>query len=461
VRLAGQFSDGVFQASLAGAVLFNPEHEARAADIAAGFAVLLLPYSLIGPFAGVLLDRWWRQRVLMVANLVRAVAVIGVGVEIAGGLRGQPLYVSALAVVSVNRFVLSALSAALPRVVDESVLVTANALSTTSGSIATTTGAAAALLLRIPLGGANPAYAGMAIASALPYLFASLTARGFERRALGPDEREREARETARAVLRGLVQGGAHILELRPVLYGLSAITVYRFCYGVTTVCTLLLYRNYFHASGVLRSGLSGLVQVTIFIALGAGLAAFVTPAASRRLGLVGWPVLLFGVAAVVVVAFGLPYQLALVLPGAFGLAFAAQGVKICVDTTVQRYVEDGFRGRVFTIYDTLFNVSFVAAAVVTALVVPESGHAPVSNIVLAGAYALTGALYLRVSSRPVGSSEPGSSAAGPAEPDSAEPDSAGTGPPPSTDCAANHERNSASARSAPSGPDSIRKDSK
>src|ERR1700759_1451771 len=67
VRLAGQFGDGVFQASLAGAVLFSPEHQAKAADIAAGFAVILLPYSLIGPFAGVLLDRWWRQRVLVFA----------------------------------------------------------------------------------------------------------------------------------------------------------------------------------------------------------------------------------------------------------------------------------------------------------------------------------------------------------------------------------------------------------
>src|SRR6185503_12062747 len=33
VRLAGQFADGVFQASLAGAILFNPERAAHAADI--------------------------------------------------------------------------------------------------------------------------------------------------------------------------------------------------------------------------------------------------------------------------------------------------------------------------------------------------------------------------------------------------------------------------------------------
>jgi hypothetical protein len=228
------------------------------------------------------------------------------------------------------------------------------------------------------------------------------------------------------------------------VLYGLAAITVYRFCYGVTTVCTLLLYRNYFHSDGALRSGLAGLVQVTVLIALGAGAAAIVTPAASRQLGLVHWPVILFGVAVVVDLVFGLPYQLAFMLPGAFGLAFAAQGIKICVDTTVQQRVDDGFRGRVFTIYDTLFNVSFVAAAVVTALLVPDSGHAPVAIIVLAVGYAATGAVYLRVSSRS-GSGPPRSS-----EPsDAAEP------------CREYQDRSSASARSDPSGPKSIRNDSR
>jgi hypothetical protein len=89
VRLLGQFGDGVFQISLAGAVLFNPERQAHAAEVAAGFAVILLPYCLVGPFAGVLLDRWWRQRVLVLANLVRAVLVLGVAAEVAAGVDHQ------------------------------------------------------------------------------------------------------------------------------------------------------------------------------------------------------------------------------------------------------------------------------------------------------------------------------------------------------------------------------------
>ena len=58
--------------------------------------------------------------------------------------------------------------------------------------------------------------------------------------------------------------------------------------------------------------------------------------------------------------ALWLPYRLALVLAGVFALSFVAQGVKICVDTVVQRTVDDSFRGRVFAVYDTLFNVAFV-----------------------------------------------------------------------------------------------------
>ena len=43
----------------------QPPAGGRPARRRGGFAVLLLPYSLVGPFAGVLLDRWSRQRVLV------------------------------------------------------------------------------------------------------------------------------------------------------------------------------------------------------------------------------------------------------------------------------------------------------------------------------------------------------------------------------------------------------------
>jgi hypothetical protein len=49
VRVCGQFADGLFQAALFSAVFFNPERAHVRRPGAAGFATLLLPYSVVGP----------------------------------------------------------------------------------------------------------------------------------------------------------------------------------------------------------------------------------------------------------------------------------------------------------------------------------------------------------------------------------------------------------------------------
>lgn len=400
VRVAGQFGDGVFQTSLAGAVLFDPERQAHAADVAAGFAVVLLPYSLIGPFAGVLLDRWWRQRVLLWSNVLRALCVGVVALEIAAGVTGVAFYASALVVISLSRFFLAALSAALPHLVAAGELVTANALSTTVGAVATTAGAAAAIAIRAVGGSTGGAYAVIALASALPYLVSSLLARPFARTVLGPDDVERGNRQTVGAVARGLAAGARHVRARPPALYGLSAIAVHRLCYGVSTVCTLLLYRNYFTGDGFFRAGLSGLAQLVAAVAVGGALAAMVTPVATRRLGYGTWPAVLLLAGAALQVGLVLPFVLPLLVLGALLLGFVSQGIKISVDTLVQQHVDDEYRGRVFALYDTLFNVALVAAAVLTAVALPEDGYSPVSVVVIAVAYAVTGLAYRGAAAR-------------------------------------------------------------
>ena len=395
VRLAGQFADGVFQLSLAGAVLFNPERQASAADVAAGFAVLLVPYSLIGPFAGVLLDRWWRQRVLVWTNVVRALAVIAISAEIAVGMHGLPFYASALVVISTSRFFLSALSAALPHVVGSEELVTANSLSTTIGALATTAGGGVAVGLRALLGGpSSGAYAAVAAVALLPYAASGLFAAGFARRILGPDAVQRARRETVGDIARGLVAGAAHLRERRPALLALGAIGVHRLCYGLFAVCTVLLFRNRFTADGPIRVGLAGLAQLVVVIAVGGGLAALCTPPVSRRIGFTRWSAALLAASGLVQFGLVLIYRLPLYLAAALLLGFCAQGLKISVDTVVQYYVADEFRGRVFALYDMLFNIALVAAAVMTALVLPADGYAPVSVVVIGLAYLATSIGY-------------------------------------------------------------------
>jgi hypothetical protein len=393
-RLTSQCADGVFQASLAGVVLFSPESAADPAGIAAGFAVLLLPYSLVGPFAGVLLDRWRRQRVLVVANLVRCLFVGLVAAEIAAGWTGPLLYATALLVTSVNRFFLAAQSAAQPHVVAPEQLVTGNALSTTSGSVVAAAGGGLALLLQQLVGDGDGGYALIALASTVGYGSSAVLARRFGADQLGPDDVERSRRETLGDVARGLVAGARHVRERREVAAALAAIGAHRFFYGISTIATLLLYRNYFVDDGAFQAGLAGLGQVFAASAAGTLIAAAVTPAAVRRFGKPAWITGLFAVAAVAQVALGVPYTMQALVPAALLLGVVAQGSKICVDTLVQEQVEDDYRGRVFSFYDTLFNLTFVGAAVAGALFLPASGRSYAMLAVVAGGYALTAAAY-------------------------------------------------------------------
>ncbi len=71
-----------------------------------------------------------------------------------------------------------------------------------------------------------------------------------------------------------------------------------------------------------------------------------------------------------------------------------AQASKICVDTVIQETIEDDFRGRVFSFYDTLFNVTFVAAAVIGVIVLPVTGRSYPALAGITVGYALTAVLY-------------------------------------------------------------------
>lgn len=129
VRLVGQFGDGAFQAALATYVVFSPQNAATPAKVAEAFAVLLLPFTVVGPFAGVFLDRWRRRQVLLWANLVRAGLVLAVAACAGANSTGLLFYLAALAGFSANRFILAGLSAGLPHTVTGAQLVTANAVS--------------------------------------------------------------------------------------------------------------------------------------------------------------------------------------------------------------------------------------------------------------------------------------------------------------------------------------------
>jgi MFS family permease len=71
-----------------------------------------------------------------------------------------------------------------------------------------------------------------------------------------------------------------------------------------------------------------------------------------------------------------------------------AQGVAICATTILQEETEDSYRGRVFALYDMLFNVPFVVGAVIAAEFIPATGKSYPLILAAAVGYLAAAALY-------------------------------------------------------------------
>ncbi|MEU3849179.1 MFS transporter [Streptomyces sp. NPDC029554] len=391
VRLLSQGADGVYQVALAAYVVFSPEKQTSAAAIASAMAVLLLPYSLVGPFAGVLLDRWRRRQVLLHGSLLRALLACATALLILSPAPEWLFYVSALCVTAVNRFVLSGLSAALPRVVDADRLVIANSLSPTAGTLAATAGGGLAFVVRLVVADSDAA---VVLVAAGLYLCAALATLSMARELLGPDRSAVRLRigTALTGTMRELAAGVRHLAgpPRRQAAWALAAMSLMRFCYGALLVMLLMLCR--YALTETTDDGLA-LLGLALGVS-GAGFfaAAVVTPWAAGRLGPGRWIVVCAGAAALLEPALGLPFATVPLLVAAFVLGLTTQGAKIATDTIVQSSVDDGFRGRIFSVYDVLFNVFFVGAAAVAALMLPPDGRSAPLVITIAVIYAAVAA---------------------------------------------------------------------
>ncbi|MDS1271457.1 MFS transporter [Lipingzhangella sp. LS1_29] len=388
-RIVSQLGDGVYQVALASYVFFNPEQHTTAPEVAVAFAVLLLPFSVVGPFAGVLIDRWSRRQVLLNSALLKAVLAVATALLVAVGSDGAPFLLAALVLLSINRFFLAGLSAALPHVVPREKLVMANAVTPTCGTFATFLGAGLGAGLRLLAGDGALGTSVIMVGAAALFLGAAVVTLTLGRGQLGPDlaSAPDEVRAAVRNVAYGLIAGAQHIWRRPPARYGLATIAAHRFGFGLSTLVTLLLYNNTFTGGGV--AGLAGFSVAMAASGAGFFVAAMATPWATERISKERWIAVLCGFGAGCLVAFALPFSVALFPVAGFALGVVSQGIKISVDTMIHHHVDDAFRGRVFSCYDMVFNAAFVAAAAVAALTVPPSGVAPILVLAMSLGYAV------------------------------------------------------------------------
>ncbi|MCR2052560.1 MFS transporter [Actinomyces bowdenii] len=380
VRLASQSGDGMLQAGLASLFFFQPQNMTGVSGVATALVVMLLPFSLVGPLTGPLIDRWRRRQTLLHANLLRCGLVVLIAVILHTAGVGPAIYLLVLVVMGMSRFLLSVLSAGLPRIIDHERLLVANSIVPTLGGAATALGAALGLLLRLllPPGGAQDAAS--LLSAALLYCAAAAIVTRLRPDQLGPallpGPRPSAAAALA-ATVTDLSRPVTHLRQRGAPALALTAMSLHRFVYGMQLITLILMGRNLLAAPQDADAGLAAFGALMGAMIAGHVLAVVLTAVAHEWVEPPAWVVicLLGGTAGQMVLV--ATHDLRWVMAGVFVFGVGVQGAKIAVDTIVQAGTADAYRGRAFAIYDVLFNTSECLAAAMAVLVLPHTGWSP------------------------------------------------------------------------------------
>ncbi|MFI5227255.1 MAG: MFS transporter [Candidatus Limnocylindrales bacterium] len=319
------------------------------AALAAMAIALAVPAIVVGPVAGVFVDRWERRRVMLASDLIRAAIVLGFAV-VQSTDQLWLLYALAVAHATVGTFFFPARAALMPRVVPADGLMAANSLNQISRVIAGVLGASAAGILVGVADVTWPAF----VADATTFLLSFLIVSRVVTR--GRAENVGAARDGIVSSLRnglGLVAGSrilvGTMVAAGVTMLGLGAVNV---LFVPLMVRTLEVPATWLGIVDIAQTASMILAAGTVAL-----LAARLRPTTIVVVGLAGIAVVISLVAGVTAV-----WQVALLM---FAVGWFVTPLEASLLTIVQTGAGDSHRGRVIS---TLHAVMSAASVVSMAL---------------------------------------------------------------------------------------------
>ncbi len=310
------------------------EYNVSTVEVGTLMVAISAPSLIIGPLAGVYVDRWSRKKVMIASDIIRGFLVILVPFTTAL----WQIYFLMFLVASVSRFFFPAFSSTVPNIVSKDQLLTANSLSQTTFNITLVLGPAAGAVLIGIFG-----YAAVFFINGLTFFFSALMIF----RIYLIEERT-PAEGGVKEVFVQMKEGLILIRRTRPVLFVVSMFSGIMFLIGGINVLFLIFVRDVLHMEIMQLGVLSGFQGAGMI--LGALLVGVIGGRFQKRSIIlvgtffVGVFLALFGMNAYMVVSYVL----------IFLIGVSISSLNIPATTLLQEVVPDEIRGRVFGVQGTL-----------------------------------------------------------------------------------------------------------
>lgn len=302
-----------------------------------------IPGIVLGPIAGVLVDRWDRQRVMAWSALI-LVGLMVLTVPFAGDVDVSVLYAIIFIQSMVMTFFSPAENALLPTLVHEADLTTANSLNALNDSLGRIVGPAAGAWTLVQFG-----FAATLVVSALLYLagWALLTGIRHGRQHV-PGPSEAGIRSLVRSVLASFLDGLRFVRE-RPALF--LVVAVFALFMVADVPLSAVLPAFMIDSVGVSPEVFGSLMSVRGLTGLVGGLLVVMLSRRVHETWLLAGGLLLHGLSFL---TFGLANNLVGSVLVLIPIGPAAAAIQTGLFTMLQKASPDAMRGRVFALTGTI-----------------------------------------------------------------------------------------------------------
>jgi len=388
-QIISQLGDRLDQMALIGFVYLRAP--GSTIEIAKILSFTIIPVFLIGPIAGVYVDRWDRRRTMYVCDLVRAALVLTIPLFLFYTRNLTSIYLVVFLVFCIGRFFVPAKLSIIPEIVEKKDLLIANSLVNTTGMIAAILGFGISGLVVEWLGAKSGFYLdslSFLVSGTLIFLIAKKASVPLDLRKVGQEIVE----VVKKSVLQEIKEGVLYFIKNKSIRFTAGVIFVLWSALGAVYVVVIVFVQNTLH------SATKDLGLVAMFLGIGLFLGSLAYGRFGQRFShykIIFTSLILVGIMLVIfaVGIYNYPrFFVAALLSVTLGFLIAP--IMIASNTIVHKASENTMLGKIFSSLEIIMHVGFLLFMFVSSLLAERFSHLYIL-IVVGGLVSILGVINL------------------------------------------------------------------
>lgn len=341
-------------------------------QIAKILSFTIIPVFLIGPLAGVYVDRWDRRRTMYICDLLRSLMMLTIPLFLFYSKSLAPIYLIIFVVFSIGRFFVPAKLSIIPDLVQKKDLLIANSLVNTTGMIAAILGFGISGVLVEWLGAKSGFYLdslGFLFSGALIFLISKKFSASVDLKEVGKEIVE----VISKSVFQEIKEGVFYFIRKKDIRFTASIIFALWSALGAVYVVIIVFVQQTLH------SATKDLGLLVMFLGIGLFLGSLIYGKFGQRVShykIIFSSLVLSGI-MLVIFALGIYHYpnfiLAALLSLCLGLIIAP--IMIASNTIIHNVSDNVMMGKIFSSLEIVMHLGFLLFMFISSVLAERFSH--------------------------------------------------------------------------------------